>query len=89
MTDGGNGALIYEDGRISRHSAEFSPVVADTVGAGDAFTAVLAVAMSRGVSLSEAAAPAAALCAFVVSTSGAAPDIPHELVAKINAMLGA
>jgi fructokinase len=88
LTEGEKGALICEDGCVSRHAAEAVPNIADTVGAGDAYTAVLAVALARGTPLSTAAAPAAALSAFVVSKPGATPAIPSELVARINAMLG-
>ena len=87
LTEGGDGALIYEDGRVSRHAAEAVTDVSDTVGAGDAFTAVLAVALARGIPLSAAEAPAAALAASVVSKPGATPAIPAELSARINAML--
>ena len=89
LTEGEEGAFLYERGEVSRHVTEAVAKVADTVGAGDAFTAVLSLALSRGISLSEAAAPAAALAAYVVSQEGATPEIPRELVARINAMLGA
>lgn len=85
LTEGEEGALICEDGRVSRHAAEAATDVADTIGAGDAFTAVLAVALARRVPLSAAAAPAAALAAFVVSQPGATPAIPSELAARIRA----
>ena len=85
MTEGGEGALICEDGCVSHHTAEAATDVTDTVGAGDAFTAVLAVALARGIPLSAAAAPAAALAAFVVSQPGATPAIPSELAARIRA----
>ena len=88
LTEGEEGALICEDGRVSGHAAEVVTDIADTVGAGDAFTAVLAAALARGIPLSTAAAPATALSAFVVSKSGATPAIPSELAARINAMLG-
>ncbi len=89
LTEGGKGALVYESGNLFRQEAHAVGGVVDTVGAGDAFTAVLSVAMSRRMSLSGAAAPAAALAAFVVSRQGATPEIPHELIVRINAMLGA
>jgi len=85
MTEGVGGALICEDGCVSHHAAETATDVVDTVGAGDAFTAVLAVALARRVPLSAAAAPAAALAAFVVSQPGATPAIPSELAARIRA----
>jgi fructokinase len=60
----------------------------DAVGAGDAFTAVVAVALQRGVSLRQAGPAAAELSAYVVSQAGATPAVPGELAARINAMLG-
>ena len=89
LTEGSEGALVWERGEVSRHEAEAVPGVVDTVGAGDAFSAVLAAAMARGISLSKAAAPAAALAAHVVSRRGATPEIPRELAARVNALLGA
>lgn len=88
LTESEEGVLICEDGRVSRHAAEVVTDIADSVGAGDAYTAVLAVALARRIPLSTAAAPAAVLSAFVVSKPGATPAIPSELVARINAMLG-
>ena len=88
LTEGEEGSLICEHGRVSGHAAEVVTDIADTVGAGDAFTAVLASALARGIPLSTAAAPATALSAFVVSKSGATPAIPSELAARINSMLG-
>lgn len=88
LTEGEEGALTCEDGRLSRRAAEVVTDIADTVGAGDAFTAVLAAALARGIPLPTAAAPAAALSAFVASKPGATPAVPSELAARIKAMLG-
>lgn len=85
LTAGEEGSLICEDGCVSHSAAVAVTDVADTVGAGDAFTAVVAVALARRVPLSAAAAPAAALAAFVVSQPGATPAIPDELAARIGA----
>ncbi|MFM8810301.1 MAG: PfkB family carbohydrate kinase, partial [Chthoniobacterales bacterium] len=61
----------------------------DAVGAGDAFTAVVAVALQRGLSLRQAGPAAAELSAYVVSRPGGTPLVPHELAARINSMLAA
>lgn len=89
LTDGANGAWLFECGEILHQPAEQAVHFVDAVGAGDVFCAVLAVAISRGLSIKKAAAPAVALASFVVSQSGATPEIPREMVARINAMLGA
>lgn len=87
LTDGANGAWFFEDGALRHHAAERAADFSDAVGAGDAFSAVLAIAVSRHLPLQKAAAPAAALAAFVVSQSGATPEIPAALAERINAML--
>ena len=89
LTLGEEGALFFEDGDFFRQPAQVVARVSDPVGAGDAFAAVIAVALVRGLPLRLAASPAAALAAFVVSQCGAMPELPTELVVRINAMLGA
>jgi fructokinase len=89
LTDAGNGAWVLEEGEVHRQPAEETKEFADAVGAGDAFAAVLAVAVSRGRRLRSAAASAAALAAYVVSQPGATPEIPRKITTRINAMLGA
>jgi fructokinase len=91
LTDAGNGAWFLEEGEgeVHRQPAEEMKEFADAVGAGDAFAAVLAVAVSRGRPLRSAAASAAALAAFVVSQPGATPEMPRKITTRINAMLGA
>jgi fructokinase len=49
--------------------------VADTVGAGDAFTAILVAGMLQGVSLSEVHKKATDTAAFVCTQKGATPRI--------------
>lgn len=50
----------------------------DTVGAGDAFTGALAVALSEGRPLFEAVAWAGAAAALAVTRAGAQPSLPHR-----------
>jgi len=52
----------------------------DTVGAGDAFTAAVAVGMLRGFDLERTHDLASRLAAFVCTQAGATPAIPEELV---------
>ena len=85
LTRGEGGAWLHENAETWHQPAAKPETFVDAVGAGDAFTAVLAVALARRVPLSAAAAPAAALAAFVVSQPGATPAIPDELAARIRA----
>jgi len=78
LTCGADGALAFEHGRTWRQSA--MPVRArDTVGAGDAMTAILAASLALGVTWSESLPLAAEVAAFVVLQEGAMPAWPAEL----------
>ncbi len=89
LTDGEHGAWFCQDGNPWHHPAEKAADFCDAVGAGDACSAVLALALSRGLPLHQAAAPAAGLAAFVTAQPGATPRIPASLAARLNALLGA
>ena len=53
--------------------------VADTVGAGDSFTAAFCAAVLKGRSMVEAHRFAVKVSAFVCSQTGAMPMLPDEL----------
>ncbi len=53
--------------------------VADTVGAGDSFTAVIVAGLLKGVSLHEIHERASRTAAYVCTQKGATPKIPYEL----------
>jgi ribokinase len=75
VTLGGEGCLVVDDsGRthVPAHKVE----VVDTVGAGDAFSAALAVALSEGRPLRDAAAWAVAAAAIAVTKPGAQGALP-------------
>jgi ribokinase len=75
ITLGGDGALVAGSwGRVRIPAYDVIPV--DTVGAGDAFNAGLAVALAEGASLEEAAHFAAAVAALAVTRPGAQPGMP-------------
>jgi fructokinase len=80
ITRGGDGALLWADGRW--HSQPAVPVkVVDTVGAGDSFLAMLLAQRLRGVAPALALQRAAALGSFVASRAGAVPDYePRQLL---------
>lgn len=77
LTRGGAGAVI-DSPRTGRHEVGAIPVarVVDTTGAGDAFTAALAVGIAAGHPLLEAAAFAAAAGAFAVTRAEVLPGLP-------------
>lgn len=89
LTCGEGGAWLYEDAETWHQPAANPETFVDAVGAGDAFTAVVAVALQRGLSLRQAGPAAAELSAYVVSRPGGTPLVPHELAARINSMLAA
>jgi fructokinase len=76
LTTGGDGAWIFEEGKLVREPAVGGVEVVDPVGAGDAFCAALAVGLASGKSLRESAPRAARAAAFVVSRPGATPRLP-------------
>ncbi|MBH0130033.1 ribokinase [Salinibacterium sp. NK8237] len=76
LTRGGAGALASDaDGTIEIAARTVENVV-DTTGAGDSFTAALAVALAEGRVLSEAAAFAADAGAHAVTIAGVIPSLP-------------
>jgi fructokinase len=78
LTSGGQGSLLVGVGDRSERPAV--PVnVADTVGAGDAFTAALALGLLHGWPLGETNRLAAEVAAFVCSRPGGAPELPAAL----------
>lgn len=78
LTAGGEGAWIFEDGAM-HHQPAPAVEIADTIGAGDAFTAVMAAALAAGRPLRAAAPLAARVAAFVASQHGATPALPPDL----------
>jgi fructokinase len=83
-TRGEGGSLLYSEGRWSERPGE--PVkVADTVGAGDSFTAALALGMLAGWPLDEVHRRAGELAAYVCSQPGGTPELPEPLRAPFLA----
>lgn len=78
LTRGGNGSLLYHEGRWSEHGS-IKVAVADTIGAGDSFTAALCIGLLRGMDLERINAAANQIAAFVCSVSGATPALPAHL----------
>ena len=77
VTRGNGGSLLVSAAECTEHPG-FKVNVADTVGAGDAFTAALVHGYLRGVSLAEMNENANRVGAWVASQSGAMPSPKQE-----------
>ncbi len=79
LTRGAKGCLLAGPKETAEHPG-FPPVrLESTVGAGDAFTAALAIGMLKGGSLAEIAAKANRVAGHVCAHAGAMPPVPREL----------
>ena len=82
LTCGVNGGYVFTPGHIS--FVETPKVqVADTVGAGDSFTAAFTSAILRGRSVAEAHRLAVDTSAYVCTQQGAMPLLPKNLTNKL------
>ena len=79
LTCGVNGSYVFTPGKVS-----FQPTpkveVADTVGAGDSFTAAFISSILKGKSVEEAHALAVRTSAYVCTRPGAMPVLPEEIL---------
>lgn len=78
LTRGPCGSVLATPDRVCESPAA-PTVVADTVGAGDAFTAMLLIGILAGRSLEDVSRRANAVAAYVCSQPGATPPIPEDL----------
>ena len=79
LTCGINGSYVFTPGNVS--FAETPKVeVADTVGAGDSFTAAFVAALLKGKSVTEAHHLAVRVSAFVCTQNGAMPQLPNHFL---------
>ncbi len=80
LTCGINGSYVFTPGNVS-----FQPTpkveVADTVGAGDSFTAAFIASILKGKSVTEAHSIAVKTSAYVCTQKGAMPILPPEYTA--------
>ena len=79
LTRGPDGSALYTRERTSDLPGTPPPRIADTVGAGDAFTAALVTGLLRGDDLDRINAFASRLASYVCSQPGATPPIPGDL----------
>lgn len=80
LTCGINGSYVFTPGNVS-----FQPTpkveIADTVGAGDSFTAAFIASILKGKSVPEAHSLAVRTSAYVCTKKGAMPILPDEFTA--------
>ena len=82
LTCGVNGSYVFTPGHVS--FVETPTVqVADTVGAGDSFTAAFTAAIIRGRSVREAHQLAVDTSAYVCTQQGAMPVLPESLTNRL------
>ncbi len=79
LTKGHSGSILYADGATSNHPG-FKVNIKDTVGAGDAFTAAIAISINMGFELDQMNDCANKIAAYVCTCSGATPKLPPELI---------
>ncbi len=78
LTCGVNGSYLFTPGNVS-FVATPKVEVADTVGAGDSFTATFISSIMSGESVKDAHMKAVRVSAYVCTKHGAMPIIPQEL----------
>ena len=78
LTCGINGSYVFTPGHVSYQPTP-KVEVADTVGAGDSFTAAFIASILKGKSVAEAHTLAVQTSAFVCTKNGAMPILPAEL----------
>ena len=78
LTCGTNGSYVFTPGVVSFQETPRVPV-ADTVGAGDSFTAAFCASLLKGKSVPAAHKLAVEVSAYVCTQSGAMPELPQVL----------
>jgi fructokinase len=79
LTKGAHGSWLISKGEDSFLETP-KVTVADTVGAGDSFTATMVAGLLRGKSLQETHKSAVEISAFVCTQKGATPNLPDYLL---------
>lgn len=81
LTCGTNGSYVFTLGAVSFQETP-KVTVADTVGAGDSFTAAFCASVLAGKSIPEAHKLAVEVSAYVCTQSGAMPVLPNEFLSR-------
>ncbi|MCD8101271.1 MAG: carbohydrate kinase [Alistipes sp.] len=84
LTKGIDGSYIFSSDGSESYMSTPKVRVADTVGAGDSFTAAFTAAILSGKSIPEAHALAVEVAAFVCTRKGGMPELPQSLIARIH-----
>ena len=82
LTCGTNGSYVFTPGVVSFQETPKVPV-ADTVGAGDSFTAAFTAAILSGKQVPDAHKLAVEVSAYVCTQSGAMPELPDALKERL------
>lgn len=82
LTCGTNGSYVFTPGEVSFQETPKVPV-ADTVGAGDSFTAAFTASILNGMPVPEAHKLAVEVSAYVCTQNGAMPELPAALKNRI------
>ena len=83
LTCGINGSYVFTADKIIFHKTPIVDV-ADTVGAGDSFTAAFCAALLSGKNVEEAHVLAVDTSSYVCTQQGAMPILPQELLDRIK-----
>ncbi len=83
ITCGGSGSLLISHSEFDSHPG-VPTIVADTIGAGDAFTAALTHYLLRGAPLRVVNEAGNRWGSFIASRNGAMPEIPEETIDRIT-----
>ena len=82
LTCGVNGSYVFTPGGMSFYATP-QVKVADTVGAGDSFTAAFTACILKEMPIAEAHRKAVDVSAFVCTQNGAMPTLPNELTGAL------
>lgn len=82
LTRGASGSRLYAQGEDSNHQG-FPVQIADTVGAGDSFTAAMTLGLLNSKNLDTINKYANRVASFVCSQSGATPKLPDSLIQAV------
>lgn len=82
LTRGASGSRLYAQGEDSNHQG-FPAQIADTVGAGDSFTAAMTLGLLNSKNLDTINKYANRVASFVCSQSGATPKLPDSLIQAV------
>lgn len=83
LTCGVNGSYVFTPGKLSFQETPHVEV-ADTVGAGDSFTAAFCAGILKGMPVAEAHKLAVDVSAYVCTQSGAMPTLPESIVNRLK-----